>query len=68
MVEVGHARPVPWGDVMTYPDIHNGLIYFGDNHTGLHVVKYTGPYADEVPKDAIYSSNRTSPHSSKPAK
>jgi hypothetical protein len=63
--EVGHARPVPWGDVMTYPDIHNGLIYIGDNHTGLHVLRYTGPYADEVPKDAIYSSNRTSPHPSR---
>lgn len=66
--EVGHARPVPWGDIMTYPDIHNGLIYVGDNHTGIHVLKYTGPHADEVPKNAIYSSNRTSPHSSAPAK
>jgi hypothetical protein len=64
--EVGHARPVPWGDIMTYPDIHNGLIYVGDNHTGLHVLKYTGPHADEVPKDAVYSSNRTSPHPSGP--
>jgi hypothetical protein len=36
----------------------------GDNQTGLHVLKYTGPHADEVPKDAIYSSNRTSPHPS----
>jgi hypothetical protein len=62
--EVGHARPVPWGDIMTYPDIHNGLIYVGDNHTGLHVLKYTGPHADEVPKHAVYSSNRTSPHPS----
>lgn len=60
--EVGHARPVPWGDIMTYPDIHKGLIYVGDNHTGLHVLKYTGPRADEVPKDVIYSSNHTSPH------
>ncbi len=60
--EVGHARPVPWGDIMTYPDIHKGLIYVGDNHTGLHVLKYTGPHADEVPKDVTYSSNRTSPH------
>lgn len=60
--EVGHARPIPWGDVMTYPDIHRGLIYVGDNHSGLHVLKYTGPHADEVPKDAVYSSNRTSPH------
>jgi hypothetical protein len=62
--EVGHARPVPWGDIMTYPDIHNGLIYVGDNHTGLHVLKYTGPHADEVTQDAVYSSNRTSPHPS----
>ena len=59
--EVGHARPVPWGDIMTYPEIHNGLIYVGDNHTGLHVFKYTGPRADEVPQDVGYSSNRTSP-------
>ncbi len=62
--EVGHARPVPWGDIMTYPDIHNGLIYVGDNQTGLHVLKYTGPHADEVPKNAVYSSNRSSPHPS----
>jgi hypothetical protein len=66
--EVGHARMVPWGDVMTYPDFHNGLMYVGDNHTGLHVLKYTGPHADEVPKAAIYSSNRTSPHPSGPPK
>ncbi len=59
--EVGHARPVPWGDVMTYPDFHAGLVYIGDNHTGLHVLKYTGPRADEIPQ-GIYSSNRTSPH------
>ncbi len=64
--EVGHARPVPWGDIMTYPDIHNGLIYVGDNQTGLHVLKYTGPRADEVPKNGVYSSNRTSPHPSGP--
>lgn len=60
--EVGHARPVPWGDIMTYPDIHNGLMYVGDNHTGLHVFQYTGPRADEVPQGVVYSSNRTSPH------
>jgi len=64
--EVGHARPVPWGDIMTYPDIHDGLIYVGDNHTGLHVLKYAGPHADEVPKHGVYSSNRTSPHPSGP--
>ena len=61
--EVGHARPVPWGDIMTYPDFHDGLLYVGDNHTGLHVLKYTGPRAEEIPA-GIYSSNRTSPHPS----
>ncbi|HET8697048.1 MAG TPA: hypothetical protein VFO94_06170 [Gammaproteobacteria bacterium] len=60
--EVGHARPLPWGDVMTYPDFHDGLIYVGDNHSGLHVLKYTGPRADELPQTGVYSSNRTSPH------
>lgn len=59
--EVGHARPVPWGDIMSYPDFHGGLLYVGDNHTGLHVLKYTGPRAEEIPGDT-YSSNRTSPH------
>ncbi len=59
--EVGHARTVPWGDIMTYPDFKDGLIYVGDNHTGLHVLKYTGPRANELPRD-VYSSNRTSPH------
>jgi hypothetical protein len=60
--EVGHARPLPWGDVMSYPDIHDGLIYVGDNHSGLHVLKYTGPRANEIPQGVVYSSNRTSPH------
>jgi hypothetical protein len=59
--EVGHARPIPWGDLMTYPDFHDGLIYIGDNQSGLHVLKYTGPRANELPEDT-YSSNRTSPH------
>ena len=59
--EVGHARPVPWGDVMSYPDFHDGLIYIGDNNSGLHVLKYTGPRAGEIPR-GTYSSNRTSPH------
>lgn len=60
-VEVGHARPVPWGDIMTYPDFHSGLLYVGDNHSGLHVLRYTGPRADEIPT-GTYSSNRSSPH------
>ncbi len=59
--EVGHARPVPWGEIATYPIIHNGLIYVGDNQTGLHVLRYTGPHADEIPGNAVYASYETSP-------
>lgn len=59
--EVGHARPVPWGEIATYPIVHNGLIYVGDNQTGLHVLRYTGPHADEIPGNAVYASYETSP-------
>jgi hypothetical protein len=33
-----------------------------NSDAGLHVLKYTGPRADEIPKTGTYSSNRTSPH------
>jgi hypothetical protein len=46
---------------MTYPDFRDGLLYVGDNHTGLHVLKYTGPHADEIPAAGSYSSNRAEP-------
>lgn len=55
--EVGYARTVPWGDFMSYPDFKDGLIYVVDNHTGLHVFKYTGPRADEIPKKGMFSGN-----------
>jgi hypothetical protein len=60
--EVGHALPAPQGIARTYPIFKDGLMYWADNRTGLHVAKYTGPYAEEIPATGIYEGNATSPH------
>ena len=62
--EVGYAMPVPQGIARTYPVFKDGLIYWADNRTGLHVARYTGPRADELPgpDSGVYEGNATSPH------
>ena len=62
--EVGHAISLPHGIARTYPVFRDGLIYWVDNRTGLHVGRYTGPRADELPGPGtgIYEGNATSPH------
>jgi hypothetical protein len=62
--EVGHALTVPQGVARTYPVFKDGLIYWVDNDTGLHVARYTGPRADELPGPGTgtYEGNATSPH------
>ena len=62
--EVGYAIPVPQGIVRTYPVFKDGLIYYNDNRTGLHILKYTGPRANELPGtgSGVYEGNATSPH------
>jgi hypothetical protein len=62
--EVGHALTVPQGVARTYPIFKDGLIYWVDNDTGLHVARYTGPRANELPGpgSGTYEGNATSPH------
>jgi hypothetical protein len=62
--EVGHALTVPQGVARTYPVFKDGLIYWVDNDTGLHVARYTGPRRDELPGPGTgtYEGNATSPH------
>jgi hypothetical protein len=62
--EVGYAMPLPQGIARTYPVFKDGLIYWADNDTGLHVVRYTGPRANELPGpgSGVYEGNATSPH------
>ena len=62
--EVGYALTLPHGIARTYPVFRDGLIYWVDNRTGLHVGRYMGPRADELPGPGtgIYEGNATSPH------
>ncbi len=62
--EVGYAVTVPHGVARTYPVFKDGLIYWADSDTGLHVGRYTGPRSDELPGpgSGTYESNATSPH------
>jgi hypothetical protein len=62
--EVGYAITLPHGIARTYPVFRDGLIYWVDNRTGLHVGRYTGPRAGELPGPGagIYEGNATSPH------
>jgi hypothetical protein len=32
------------------PEVKDGLIYYADWESGLYVVRYTGPHADEIPQ------------------
>lgn len=47
--EVGHANTLPLGQARSYPVYRDGLFYWMDNGTGIHVVRYTGPRANELP-------------------
>ncbi len=62
--EVGYAIPAPHGRARTYPVFRDGLMYWLDNNTGLHVARYFGPHADELPGpgSGVFEGNATSPH------
>ncbi|HVH29255.1 MAG TPA: hypothetical protein VM818_21015 [Vicinamibacterales bacterium] len=62
--EVGYALTIPHGIARTYPIFKDGLIYWVDNDTGLHVARYTGPRREELPGpgSGVYEGNATSPH------
>ena len=62
--EVGYALTLPHGITRSYPVFKDGLIYWTDSDTGLHVARYTGPRSDELPGggSGTYEGNATSPH------
>ncbi len=62
--EVGYARTAPHGVARTYPVFKDDLIYWVDNATGLHVPKYFGARASELPHpgSGVFEGNATSPH------
>jgi len=47
-------RPVggdPQPFAFSFPLTHDGLIYYADVHSGLYVLMYRGPHAEEIPRD-----------------
>jgi hypothetical protein len=62
IVEVGHAVPAPAGVARSYPVFDDGLMYWVDNKTGLHIARYTGPFSDEIPDDAVVEGNQSQWH------
>ncbi|HVR90574.1 MAG TPA: hypothetical protein VHG29_05730 [Novosphingobium sp.] len=62
MREVGHAVPIPMGGARSYPIYKDGLFYWMDFNTGIHVVRYTGPRAEELPTDHLVYEGNSVPH------
>ncbi|MCW5715726.1 MAG: hypothetical protein KIT43_14535 [Bauldia sp.] len=60
--EVGHAVPAPHGMARSYPVFSEGLMYWVDNDTGLHVARYTGPWAEQIPTDLVWEGNAAAGH------
>jgi hypothetical protein len=60
--EVGHALPIPGGQARSYPVYKDGLFYWMDYKTGIHVVRYTGPRANELPRDGLVHESNSLPH------
>ena len=47
-------RPAPGPNHMfafSYPVIHDGYLIYADVHSGLYILKYQGPHAEEIPDE-----------------
>ena len=68
-MEVGVFVPKPETNVVEYfrdskdvwvwpfPILHDGLIYITDENSGLYILKYKGPRAEELPEEGTFLSN-----------
>jgi hypothetical protein len=41
----------PYPLAFSYPVTHDGYVIYGDVNSGIYVLEYTGPHAEEVPDD-----------------
>ncbi len=49
---IRRSNPVPpHMFAFSFPIVHNGYIIYADVHSGLYVLEYTGPYADQLSTD-----------------
>jgi hypothetical protein len=52
-IQLGVSQSMSW----SYPVIRNGLIYLADIDSGLHVLRYQGPHAEEIDRLAFSEGN-----------
>jgi hypothetical protein len=52
-LQLGVSQSMSW----SYPVIRNGLIYLADIDSGLHILRYAGPHAEEIDKLAFREGN-----------
>ncbi len=43
--------PQPHMFAFSYPIAHEGYLIYADTHSGLYVLEYTGPHADQIPDE-----------------
>jgi hypothetical protein len=55
VIERFRDSPDVW--MWPHPFLHNGLFYITDENSGLYVLEYRGPRADELPKMGTFHSN-----------
>lgn len=48
-------RPLPRRHMLAFstPVVYEGYLIYADVHSGLYVLEYTGPYADQVPNEEL---------------
>jgi hypothetical protein len=51
--EIGQQLPLRHMFAFSYPVVYNGYLIYADIHSGLYVLEYTGPYADQIPSSGI---------------
>jgi hypothetical protein len=55
VIERFRSSPDVW--MWPHPFLHNGLFYVVDENSGLYVLRYRGPRADELPRTGTFHSN-----------
>ncbi|MCY1018757.1 LVIVD repeat-containing protein [Pyxidicoccus sp. MSG2] len=54
---VERFRDSPDVGMWPHPILYNGLIYITDENSGLYVLRYKGPRANELPRTGLFVSN-----------
>ena len=54
---IGRPSPTrPFMMAFSYPVIHDGYVIYADVHSGLYILEYDGPHADQIPDEGTCES------------